>query len=435
MSKKDYLKNWDPENVEFWDKKGRSVANRNLWISIPALLLAFAVWFIWSAVTVRLDSVGFRFTTTQLFTIAAMPGLIGATLRIVYSFTVPIFGGRNWTVFSTGVLLIPAIWMGVAVQNPATSYTTMLFIGALCGLGGGAFSSSMANISFFYPKHEQGTALGLNAGLGNLGVSVVQFTVPIVVVFAVFGGFGGAGQMTASGKIWLQNAGFIWVVPIVLVTIAAWVGMDNLPTAQTPLHEQVVIFARKHMYLMTILYIMSFGSFIGYAAAFPLLIKTEFPMVNPLHYAFLGPMIGALVRPVGGWVSDKIDSGALVTFWDIVLMILAVFGVIYFLSDAHRSFWGFFTMFMILFATTGVANGSIFRMIGVCFPPKEKAPVLGFSSAIAAYGAFVLPKSFGTSIRLTGSPDTALYSFIVFYAVCLCITWIWYSRKNAKTKC
>lgn len=431
--------NWAPEDEQFWEQTGKQVARRNLWISIPCLLLAFSVWFIWSAVAVNLNSIGFHFTTSQLFTLAAMPGLTGATLRIVYSFTVPIFGGRNWTVLSTASLLIPALGIGVAVQNPDTSYNTMLILAGLCGFGGGNFSSSMSNISFFFPKAKQGTSLGLNAGLGNLGVSALQFSVPIVMGMSLFGLFGGHPQhMTIAGEtreVWLQNAGYVWIIPIIFVTILALLGMDNLDTAKISLKDQLVIFKRKHMYITTWLYIMSFGSFIGYSAAFPLLIKTQFPAVNPLTYAFIGPMLGALIRPVGGWVSDKVKSGALVTFWDVVVMIAAVLGVIYFLSPEHKSFWGFFTMFMILFVTTGIANGSVFQMIAVIFPPKESAPVLGFSSAIAAYGAFVLPKSFGFSLKSTGAPDAALYVFIAYYVTCLIVTWWFYYRKNAEVKC
>lgn len=430
---------WNPENEVFWNSTGKRVARRNLWISIPCLLLAFAVWFIWSAVAVNLDEIGFIFTTNQLFTLAAMPGLTGATCRIFYSFTVPIIGGKNWTVLSTASLLIPAVGIGMAVQDPTTSYNEMLILAALCGLGGGNFSSSMANISFFYPKHEQGTALGLNAGLGNLGVSALQFSVPLVIWFSIFGDVGGETQTWVDSlgprKVWLQNAAFIWVIPIVLATLAALFGMNNLSTSSTPFREQLIIFKRKHMYLTTWLYIMSFGSFIGYSAAFPLLIKTQFPEINPLQYAFLGPMVGGLIRPVGGWVSDRLGSGAIVTFWDIIAMIAAVIGVMYFVQPETKNFWGFLAMFMILFTTTGIANGSVFRMIGVMFPPKEKAPVLGFSSAIAAFGAFILPKSFGLSIGATGGTEVAFNFFIGYYVSSLFVTWYWYCRKNAEKKC
>lgn len=175
------ITDWRPEDSHFWAAGGKAIATRNLWISIPALLLAFAVWMVWSTVIVRLNSIGFTFSTDQLFWLAALPGLSGATLRIFYSFMVPIFGGRRWTALSTASLLAPALWMGFAVQDPSTSYNVFVLIALLCGFGGGNFASSMSNISFFYPKAQQGTALGMNAGLGNLGVSVMQFGVPLVI--------------------------------------------------------------------------------------------------------------------------------------------------------------------------------------------------------------------------------------------------------------
>ncbi|MGI9388234.1 MAG: nitrate/nitrite transporter, partial [Methyloligellaceae bacterium] len=271
------LKDWRPEDASFWESQGKRIANRNLWISIPALLIAFSVWLVWSAVTVRLNSIGFNFTVTQLFWLAALPGLSGATLRIFYSFMIPIFGGRAWTTISTASLAIPAVWMGFAVQDASTPYSTFLIIALLCGFGGGNFASSMANISFFYPKAQQGTALGLNAGLGNAGVSVMQFVVPLIITAGVFGAMGGEPQTVKVGdattSIWLQNAGFIWVPFILVFTVAAWFGMNDIASAKASFSDQAVIFKRKHNWLMCWLYIATFGSFIGYSAGFPLLIK------------------------------------------------------------------------------------------------------------------------------------------------------------------
>ncbi|WP_019240753.1 MULTISPECIES: MFS transporter [Bacillus] len=423
---------WEPEDKAFWDSEGKHHANRNLWISIPSLLLAFAVWQIWSVVAAQLNEVGFSFSSSELFTLAALPGLAGATLRIFFTFLPGLMGGKNWTVISTAALLIPAIGIGLAVQNPDTSFMTMAILAALCGIGGGNFSSSMANISFFYPKRLKGTANGLNAGIGNLGVSAVQFITPIIITAGAFGGFVGASQLKADGtEIWLQNAAFIWVIPIVLCTIAAIFGMDNLPNAKQSIKEQTAIIKHKHTWIMTWLYTMCFGSFIGYGAAFPLLIKQEFPEIT-IQLAFLGPLVGAAVRPVGGWISDKI-GGAIVTFWDIVLMILATFGVIYFLN-AHN-FTGFLIMFLVLFFSTGIANGSTFRMIPIIFDAKLAAPVLGFTAAIAAYGAFFIPKIFSWSISTTGSVNLSLYLLIGYYVISLVICWFYYSRKNAEIKC
>jgi NNP family nitrate/nitrite transporter-like MFS transporter len=452
------IEEWSPEDPHFWAETGKRIATRNLWISIPALLLAFAVWMVWSAVIVRLNAIGFNFSTDELFWLAALPGLSGATLRIFYSFMVPVFGGRRWTALSTGSLLIPCVWMGFAVQDPNTPYNVFVIIALLCGFGGGNFASSMSNISFFYPKAQQGTALGLNAGLGNLGVSAMQFLVPLVIGLGLFGAMGGQPQVLEDGsELWLQNAGLVWVPLIALVTVA-WFGMNDLASARASFSEQAVIFKRKHNWLMCWLYLATFGSFIGFAAAFPLLIKTSFPEVTALKFAFLGPLVGALVRPLGGWVADKL-GGARVTLWNFVLMIAAVFGVIAFLPQGGQegNFYGFLAMFMLLFVTTGIGNGSTFRMIPVIFRTqherwsagkddaakaqaikeagKESAAVLGFSSAIGAFGAFFIPKSFGSSIALTGGPELALYVFVGYYVSCILVTWWWYSRKNAETPC
>jgi len=452
---------WEPENKDFWDSTGKSIAKRNLILSIPALTLAFAVWMVWSVVVVNLPNVGFKFSTNQLFWLASLPALCGATLRIFYSFAVPIFGGRRWTAISTASLLIPAIGIGFAVQNPETPYEIFITLALLCGFGGGNFASSMSNISFFYPKAQKGTALGLNAGLGNLGVSIVQLVVPLVITAGVFGALGGEPQtVTKAGQqvpMWLQNAGFIWVPFIAVAAIAAWFGMNDLADAKASFADQAVIFKRKHNWLMCWLYLGTFGSFIGYSAGFPLLIKSQFPGVNALSYAWLGPLVGALARPFGGWLADKL-GGARVTFWNFIAMGAGVFLVLNFLPSqgAGGNFYGFLVAFMLLFATSGIGNGSTFRMIPVIFlterqraagnnpadkeqaikdANKEAAAVLGFSSAVGAYGGFFIPKSYGTSIAATGGPEAALYAFIVFYVTCTLITWWYYSRKNAPMPC
>ena len=448
---------WNPEDAKSWAESGSAVARRNLWLSIPALTLAFAVWMVWSVVVVNLPAVGFKYSTNQLFWLAALPALCGATLRIFYSFAVPIFGGRRWTAISTASLLLPALGIGFAVQDTGTSYEVMVVLALLCGLGGGNFASSMANINFFFPKAQKGYALGMNAGLGNLGVSIVQLVVPLVITAGVFGALGGAPASTAKGTLWLQNAGFIWVPFIALSAVAAWFGMNDLAEAKASFADQAVIFKRSHNWLMCWLYLGTFGSFIGYSAGFPLLIKSQFPGVNALQYAWLGPLVGALIRPLGGWLSDKL-GGARVTFWNFIGMGCGVYAVLQFLPHGGQggNFTGFLISFMALFAFAGIGNGSTFRMIPVIFlterqraagpspaaqeqavkdANKEAAAVLGFSSAIGAYGGFFIPKSYGTSIALTGGPHAALYAFIVFYATCIAITWWFYSRKNAPMPC
>ena len=462
MSTPYVLKRWEPEQPEFWNTEGKKIANRNLLISIPALMLAFSVWMLWSVVVVNLNKAGFSFSKNQMFWLTALPALSGATLRIFYSFLVPIFGGRRWTAISTASLLIPAFGMGFALRDTSTSYPTLLMLALLCGFGGGNFSSSMSNISFFFPKAKKGLATGLNAGVGNLGVSVVQFVTPLVISIGMFGAIGGDGHSTTTvtggtQTIWLQNAGFIWVPFILVASLVAWFGMNDIADAKASFVDQAVIFRRKHNWLMCWLYIGTFGSFIGFSAGLALLTQSQFPDVNPTQYAFLGPLVGAAVRPLGGWVSDKI-GGARVTFWTFLLMIFSVLGVMYFLPGNGNAgnFVGFLTMFIILFALTGIGNGSTFRMIPVIFlqerqhaaekdeasqrraaldGAKEAAAVLGFSGAVGAYGGFFIPKSFGTSIDITGTPHAALIVFIAFYVSCLFVTWWCYSRRNSQMPC
>jgi NNP family nitrate/nitrite transporter-like MFS transporter len=455
------LDDWRPEDTGFWEKTGKRIAARNLWISIPSLFLSFAVWTIWSIMVVKMPQMGFPYTANELFWLAALPALSGATLRIFYGFMVPVFGGRRWTALSTASLLLPCLWMGAALQSTGTSYLTMLILALLCGLGGGNFSSSMANISFFYPKKEKGTALGLNAGLGNLGVSAVQLLGPLVIASSVFGALGGDPLHVVSGPqagqpVWLQNAALLWVPFIVVVTLAAWFGMNDISSAKSSFADQAVIFRRKHNWLMCVLYMGTFGSFIGFAAGFPLLTGKLFPAVPVSDYAFIGPLVGALARPVGGVLADRF-GGARVTLLLFVVMMIGVMGVMAFLpgpDGSGGSFWGFFAMFQVLFVASGAGNGSTFRMVPVMFlnlrrealgpdhedqavieGNRESAAVLGFISAIAAYGGFFIPKSYGTSMALTGGVSAAFSLFIVFYAMCIALTWWYYARKNAPVPC
>ena len=445
------IEDWRPEDQKFWDEKGRAIARRNLWISIPALLLAFAVWMVWSVVVAKLPQIGFKFTTGELFWLAALPGLSGATLRIFYSFMVPVFGGRLWTTLSTWSLILPALGIGFAVQSPETPYLIFVILALLCGFGGGNFASSMANISFFFPKREKGNALALNAGLGNLGVSVVQFVVPLIITAGVFGAIGGEGVPLSNGsRLFVQNAGFIWVPFIIVSATAAWFGMNDLATAKASFADQAVIFRRQDNWLMSWLYVGTFGSFIGYSAGFPLLAKTVFPAVDSLQYVFLGPFVGAISRAATGWISDKWGGGR-VTFWVFIGMIFAVGGVLYFLGikDQPGAFWGFFACFLALFFLTGVGNASTFQMIPAIMrkqiarlepqmnpaealkqSEKESAAIIGFTSAIAAYGAFFIPKSYGTSIAMTGGPQAALWGFMAFYVSCVFVTWFFYTRRG-----
>jgi NNP family nitrate/nitrite transporter-like MFS transporter len=448
---------WNPEDPGFWERSGRSVARRNLWLSIPALTLAFAVWMVWSVVVVNLPAAGFRYSTNQLFWLAALPALCGATLRIFYAFAVPLVGGRRFTALATASLLVPALGIGFAVQDPTTPFEWMVALALLCGLGGGNFASSMAHISFFYPKARLGYALGLNAGLGHLGVSLVQLAVPLAVGASLFGALGGAAQATPGGPMWLQNAGFVWVPFIAASAIASWFGMDDLADARASFAEQAVIFTRRHNWLMCWLYLGTFGSFIGFSAGLPLLLQSQFQDADALPFAWIGPLIGALARPLGGWLADR-AGGARVTFWVFVVMALGAVAVLRCLPQpgSGGSLTGLLASFAVLFAAAGVGNGSTFRMIPTIFlterqhaagplpgdqqqavkdANKEAAAVLGFASAIGAYGGFFIPKFYGTSIALTGGPQAALQAFIVFYLSCIALTWWYYSRRNATMPC
>ncbi|WP_410473130.1 NarK family nitrate/nitrite MFS transporter [Faucicola mancuniensis] len=438
------ITDWRPEDPVFWEQHGKQVAKRNLWISIPALLLAFGVWVIWSVIVVRMPEAGFKFDKGQLSTLLALPALSGATMRIFYSFMVPIFGGRRWTTISTASLLIPTVWLGFAIQDVNTPFWVFATISLLCGFGGANFSSSMSNISFFYPKSQQGMALGLNAGLGNLGVSVMQFVIPWSISFSLFGALGGDGQVTTKGTtLYLQNAGFVWIGSVVIITVLAWFMMNDLTSANASFKDQAVIFKRQHNWIMCILYLATFGSFIGFSAAFPMVIKQSFPDIDPLKVAFLGTLVGALFRPVGGWIADKI-GGAKVTLWNYIVMALAVFAVMYFLKVG--SFVGYFACFMVLFITTGIGNGSTFRMIPVIFRTmherlnspdlvnqarKESAAVVGFAGGFAAYGGFFIPKMFGSGLGVNGT----FIALVVFYVICIALTWFYYSRKGAEYPC
>ncbi|MFA9555842.1 MFS transporter [Evansella sp. AB-rgal1] len=425
---------WAPENEEFWESKGKKIANKNLMISVFALILAFCVWQLWSVTAVRLNDVGFEFTQNQLFTLAALPGLTGATMRLIYVFLPSLLGGKKTTLLTTGVLLIPAIGIGIAVQNPETSFLMMAILAALCGLGGGNLASSTGTLSPYFPKAKKGTANGINVGIGNLGVSVVQLVAPLIIGVGFIGAYTGGAQIMADGtELYIQNAAFIWVIPIIASFLITLFLMDEVPSIKPSISTQLQVLKMKHMWVMTWLYVMCFGSFIGFAAAFPLLIRAEFPEINVMSFAFLGALVGASIRPFGGWLSDKVGSGAKVTFWTIIVMILATFSVIVFLN--LENFFGFLASFLVLFGCAGIANGSTFRMVPFIFEEKHAVPVLGLIAAIAAYGAFFIPKLFGWSLDTTGDADLALYLFIGFYVISLVICWFFYTRKNANITC
>lgn len=527
------IQKWDVEDPKFWESEGKKIANRNLWISIPSLLCGFAVWLYWGIITIQMLNLGFPIPKADLFTLGAVAGLTGATLRIPSSFFIRLCGGRNTLVFTTALLMIPAIGAGIALQDINTPLWVFMVLALLSGIGGGNFASSMSNISFFFPKKQQGLALGLNAGLGNFGVTTMQILVPLAMTFGLFGGepmqlvtTSGTliGKIPAGSDAWIHNAGYIWLLFLIPLAVVGWLGMNNIKAAhvtpdlpspigsfsiitgmlligfgtaifglwlmlpervggsgfgiskwivlpivialtvyllklipgqvKTNLSRQYQIFGNKHTWVMSVIYTMTFGSFIGFAAAFGLSIKVIFGyqhiMVDgvmnhdlanaagpsALMYAWMGPFIGALIRPVGGWIADKM-GGAKVTQICAIIMVASAVGVAHYMKLAYASatpqdyFVPFLLLFLVLFAATGIGNGSTFRTISMVFNKEQAGPVLGWTSAVAAYGAFIIPKVLGEQIKLT-TPENALYGFAVFYGVCILINWWYYLRPSAE---
>ena len=530
------ITDWRPEDEQFWESTGKKIAYRNLWISIPALLCGFAVWGMWGIITVQMLNLGFPFTQAELFTLTAIAGISGATMRIPASFLIRLAGGRNTIFLTTAMLLAPAIGTGMALQHPEWPLWVFQLMALWSGVGGGNFASSMANITTFFPKRLQGTALGLNAGLGNFGVTTMQIVIPLVMTIGLFGEFGGEprvlikasgwifGKIAAGTPTYIQNAGFAWVLSLVPLSVLCWFGMSNLKTVSPdtggtlaafakvtylytlafipsivmlylylpaptglgllnmwvaiPLDivaalavmrlaafgtmkenvaKQFAIFSNKHTWSMTALYVVTFGSFIGFSMALPLAITVIFgfqhipdaagvmqhALKNPnapsaLTYAWMGPFIGAAVRPVGGWISDKL-GGSIVTQWVSVVMVAASAAVGYVMMLAYQSatpeqyFFVFMVLFIVLFAATGVGNGSTFRSVGFIFDRQQAGPVLGWTSAVAAYGAFIAPVVIGAQIK-AGTPQNAMYGFAIFYALCLVLNWWFYLRAGAEIK-
>src|SRR6202167_480795 len=378
-----WISEWNPEDATFWNSKGNVIARRNLIWSIVAEHIGFSVWLIWSIVATRLPQAGFHFTTDELFQLVAIPGLIGSLMRFPYTFAVTMFGGRNWTIFSAAVLFIPTFGLAYFVSQPETPFWLMLLVASTAGLGGGNFASSMANISFFYPDRMKGWALGLNAAGGNIGVSSVQLLTPILMGVGLINLY----QAAPVSGVYLQNAGLMWVLPLIIAISGAVFFMNNLTSAKSSFKDQLALVRNKHTWIMAFIYIGTFGSFIGYSAAFPLLIKTQFPAVT-VSVAFLGPLVGSLSRPLGGMLADKI-GGAKVTFWNFVVMGITTLGVMYYVDI--KSFPGFLTMFLVLFVATGIGNGSTYRMIPSIFrEEKLRAAGAGAAAKAAALKAAVL---------------------------------------------
>ncbi len=452
------IADWEPEDRAFWAREGARIAQRNLVASSAALAVAFAVWMIWSVAVVYLPRLGFHFTANQLFWLAAAPGLAGAVLRLFFVFMVPIFGGRTWTTASTIALLIPTVGLGVAVQDPGTGYPTFLLLALAAGIGGGNFASSVSNISMLYPGASRGSALGWNAGVGNLGVCIAQLVVPAAVGASLFGALGGDPQLIVGDagpeELWVQNAGFVWVLPILVVGALAWLNMSDVQVGNA-LAEQSIVFVRRHTWLLAWLYLGTFGSFAGFAAAFPLLADREFDgAVSPM-LAFVGPLLAALARPFGGWLADRrgggpVALGAFVALGAATLALIAVGGD----GVAPADYAPFLLLFAVLFLASGIGNGAVFQLIPAVFVAErlaavgrephraeralregslEGAAALGLASGIAAFGGFFIPKAYGTAAQFAGSEQFALYAFLLFYATCVVVTWWCYVRRGASS--
>jgi NNP family nitrate/nitrite transporter-like MFS transporter len=419
-----WIDHWDPEDPTFWRGGGRSIARRNLAFSVYAEFLGFCVWALWSVVVPLLPAAGFSLTLDQQFWLIALPSLVGATVRIPYTFAVPLFGGRNWTVISALLLLIPASAVAWVVSEPSSSFGLLLTCAALAGFGGGNFASSMTNISFFFPEAEKGKALGLNAAGGNLGTGIVQLVVPAVIVI-------GAGTH-------LERAGLMFIPLALLAAVFAWRGMDNLSGARSDYRSFAAATRNRHTWIISFLYIGTFGSFIGYSGAFPTLLKTQFPE-TPTTIAFLGALIGALSRPLGGIVADRL-GGARVTIGSFGLLTVGAVGAIEGLKS--HSFVVFFGSFLVLFLGAGIGNGATYRMIPAVFRAgvaaerlptarKTAAGCIGIAGAVGAYGGFFIPRGFAMAKETYGSLVPALWVFVAAYALMAATTYVVYARRGA----
>ncbi len=436
------LERWDPEDETFWRNVGRAVAWRTLAITTANLTLAFIVWFVVSALVVRLPNIGFQLSTGQIFWLAALPGLAGGSLRIVHTFLIPLYGTRNVVTVSTLSLLVPAVGWVIVVQDPGTPYWVLLTLAFLAGLGGGNFSSFMPSTSLFFPKRLQGTALAIQAGIGNFGVSVVQFVTPWIIGFALLGSIAGAPQTFTKGEIvkdiWLQNAALIYIPFILVCTALAWAFLRRVPV-KAAFAEQLDILKLKHGLIMTLLYIMTFGSFSGLSATFPLLIKQIYGgfegAPDPLAYAFLGPLVGSTARVIAGPVSDRVGGAKVTQFAGIGLIVAAV-AVLFFTSPATVDEFPYFLLAMLgLFLFAGIGNASTFKQMPMLFPPRQAAGVIGWTGAMAAYGPFACGVMLGYSFDWVGSPDLFFYWAIFFYGACVALNWWYYARAGAEKPC
>jgi MFS transporter, NNP family, nitrate/nitrite transporter len=439
-----WLDRWEPETEAFWKNGGSGRAWTTLTVTTLNLTMAFIVWFMVSALVVRLPQIGFALTPGQLFWLAAMPGLAGGTLRLVHMFLTPMYGTRHVVSLSTLSLLIPCVGWFFAVQNPETPYWVLMLLAFLAGLGGGNFSSFMPSTSLFFPKRLQGTALAIQAGIGNFGVSIVQFVTPWVITVALLGGatfLGESQTMTRAGTetdVWLQNAPAVMIPFIVVFGITAWLLLKSVPI-KANFAEQFDIFRMGHTWSMTSLYIMTFGAFSGLAATFPLLIRSVYGdfegAPDPLAWAFWGPLVGSASRVVAGPICDRL-GGARVTHWAGIGMLVCALGVTLFLQPTSLDSFPYFVAAMLgLFFFAGVGNASTFKQMPMIFPPRQAGGVIGFTAAIGAYGPFILGMLFAWSFGAFGSATPIFYGLAGFFGLNVALNWWLYARRGAATPC
>ena len=430
----DWLPAWDPEND--WES---SRAWKTLWVTTGNLTLAFATWFLVSAIAPKLTSIGFDLSKNQLYWLAAMPGLAGGTLRLIWTFLPPIMGTRKLVTVTTALLVLPLIGWGLAVQNPSTPYGVLLFLGALVGLGGGAFSGFMPSTSYFFPRAKQGTALGLQAGIGNFGVSLVQLVTPWIIGFAMVG----TGQVMtnkdtgATNDVWFQNAAYVWIPFVVGGTVLAWVLLRSVPVQARGVRDQLDIFSNKHTWIMTYLYVITFGTFSGLAGIFGLLIANLYGSsafgdqgVDPLRYAFLGALVGSLARIIAGPIADRVGGGRITVVATIGIAASALYSSFQVSPTSPDDFPRFLVGMLAIFFFAGVGNASTFKQMPMIFERRQAGGVIGWTSAIAAYGPFI----FGMMLSAV-APGLLFGMGVVFALVAAAVSWWFYARPGAEKPC
>jgi NNP family nitrate/nitrite transporter-like MFS transporter len=422
-----WIDEWRAEDAYFWTEQGARTARRNLIFSIFSEHIGFSVWSLWSVLVLFLGP-GYHIDAAGKFLLTALPTAVGSVLRVPYTLAVARFGGRNWTIISAAVLLVPAISAAFVIR-PGVSYSALLAVAALAGFGGGNFASSMANINAFYPQRLKGRALGLNAGGGNIGVAVVQLVGLAVLAFA--------------GKDHPALVAGVYIPLIVLAALCAALFMDNLAGLRNDRHAMRDAAREAHTWIMSCLYIGTFGSFIGYSFAFGQVLQVQFKHqfdtpVKAAYLTFLGPLLGSLARPAGGWLADRV-GGAVVTFWN--FMVMALSAALVLTASAVRSLPLFITGFVLLFALSGLGNGSTYKMIPAIFRSRSQTEqearrlagaAIGITGAVGAFGGVLVNLAFRQSFLTYKSGNVAYLAFIACYAVCAAITWAVYLRPSPR---